>query len=369
MASSSTQKRKRIDNNNDDQRKRARNVNDEDLSEIVNMVRKNKSIGRGHIQITPELVVEIAQMSRQNNVQKNNSKKSTAKRKYNIEDRDIQEIISLIDQNKKNSRTSANAFTVERTHIHRCFGYNEYIYDVAIGANRASTLPDFLNNLREVFSYLINVMKYIASSGTDKARFYISKAPRTAFSTAVLNVSDFNVQMFFDIFERHMQSNAQEVIDNGWSSTISLFIFPNNYLPKSKSKKKKKMARLYKYVGKKGSEFGRGRKHTAKKHGREVRHGVFQITGKSNRCFALALLVGRSFLNKDKRADKLNVDRNTPLDELYTEDEITHVYTQCGLSPQGGVRVDQLHHTYENILSPRCGSRCIFKTSSRYDCL
>ena len=156
-SSSSTQKRKRIDNNNDDQRKRARNVNDEDLSEIVNMVRKNKSIGRGHIQITPELVVEIAQMSRDSNVQKINSKKSTAKRKFNIEDRDIQEIISLIDQNKKN-RTSANAFTVERTHIHRRFGYNEYIYDVAIGANKASTLPDFLNNLREVFSYLINLM-------------------------------------------------------------------------------------------------------------------------------------------------------------------------------------------------------------------
>jgi hypothetical protein len=47
-------------------------------------------------------------------------------------------------------------------------------------------------------------MKYIASSDTDKARFYISNAPRTAFSTAVLNVSDFNVQMFFDIFERHI---------------------------------------------------------------------------------------------------------------------------------------------------------------------
>jgi hypothetical protein len=232
------------------------------------MVRKNKSIGRGHIEITPELV-EIAQMSRDNNVKKNNSKKSTDKRKYNIEDRDIQEIISLIEQNKKN-RTSSNAFTVERTHIHRRFGYNEYISYVAIGANNASTLPDFLNNLREVFNYLINVMKYIASSGTDKARFYISKAPRTAFSTAVLNVSDFNVQMFFDIFERHMQSNAQEVIDAGWSSTISLFIFPNSYLPQSKSKKKKKMARIYKNVGKNGSEFGRGKKHTAKKHGHEV---------------------------------------------------------------------------------------------------
>jgi hypothetical protein len=111
------------------------------------------------------------------------------------------------------------------------------------------------------------------------------------------------------------------------------------------------MARIYKNVGKNGSEFGRGRKHTAQKHGREVRHGVFQITGKSNRCFALALLVGSSFLNKDERADKLNIAHNIPLDELYTEDEITHVYTQCELNP-GGVRVDQLHYAYENVLSP-----------------
>lgn len=72
MASWSTttsEKRKRID---DDQRsnKRVRNINDEDLSEIVNMVRRNKLVGRGHIEITPELIVEIAQMSRENNVQK-----------------------------------------------------------------------------------------------------------------------------------------------------------------------------------------------------------------------------------------------------------------------------------------------------------
>ena len=77
MASSSTttsEKRKRID---DDQRSNKRvinNINDEDLSEIVNMVRRNKLVGRGHIEITPELIVEIAQMSRENNVQKINSK-------------------------------------------------------------------------------------------------------------------------------------------------------------------------------------------------------------------------------------------------------------------------------------------------------
>jgi hypothetical protein len=68
-SSSSTAKRKRASNNNDQRSKRTR-INDEDLQEIVNMVRKNKSIGRGHIEITPQLVVEIAQMSKDNNVQK-----------------------------------------------------------------------------------------------------------------------------------------------------------------------------------------------------------------------------------------------------------------------------------------------------------
>jgi hypothetical protein len=81
-------------------------------------------------------------------------------------------------------------------------------------------------------------MKYIAASATDKARFYISRAPPTAFSTAILNVNDFNTEMFFYIFEHHMQSNAKEVIDNGWSCTVSLYIFPNNCVAREKKTKR-----------------------------------------------------------------------------------------------------------------------------------
>jgi hypothetical protein len=110
-------------------------------------------------------------------------------------------------------------------------------------------------------NYLINVTRYIASSLTDKARFYISRAPRYAFSTAILNVGDFNVNMFFDVFERHMQSNAQEIIDNGWQTTISIFIFPNNYVPRRvRQPSKKKRANMYRYLGKNGSEIGWGKK-------------------------------------------------------------------------------------------------------------
>lgn len=192
-------------------------------------------------------------------------------------------------------------------------------------------------------------MKYIAASATDKARFYISRAPPTAFSTAILNVNDFNTEMFFYIFEHHMQSNAKEVIDNGWSCTVSLYIFPNNCVAREKKKKKVKRSALYKNLGKNGAEFGRGR-ITAKKHGREVRHGVFQITGSTNCCFALALLVGRSFLNKDNNSIKLNNKRDTELVTLYSDEQIADIYNKCNVSI-GGVRVDQLHIFYENYLA------------------
>ena len=93
-----------------------------------------------------------------------------------------------------------------------------------------NSLPELLENFRRVFQYLINIMKYNANSDRDKARFYISKAPKDPFSTAILNVGDFTPQLFFNISERHMQSNAQEVIDNGWQSIVSIYIFPNNYV-------------------------------------------------------------------------------------------------------------------------------------------
>jgi hypothetical protein len=157
--------------------------------------------------------------------------------------------------------------------------------------------------------------------------------------------------MFFDIFEKNMQSNAHEVINNGWTTTVSLYIFPNNYVPRSARASKKRTKRIYKDIGKNGSDVGRGRKNClAQKHGREIRNGVFQIISKSDYCFALAILTGCSFLNKDERYEKLNLNRNISLETLYTDDEITNVYEQSGLS-KGGVRLDQLRDVYEGVLS------------------
>jgi hypothetical protein len=103
-------------------------------------------------------------------------------------------------------------------------------------------------------------MKYYAESDTSKARFYISNAPHTPFSTAILNVSDFTTDMFFNIFERHMQSNAQEIINNGWHTNVSLYIFQNSYTPRQSKKNTKKTPSLYKYFGKASDKAGRGDK-------------------------------------------------------------------------------------------------------------
>jgi hypothetical protein len=148
-----------------------------------------------------------------------------------------------------------------------------------------------------------------------------------------------------------MQSNAEEVINNGWNSNVSLYIFPNTYTPQPRKKNTKTKSFLYKNFGKNGAEAGSGR-IVAKKHGREVRHGVFQIAsaGVKNGCFAVALLVGRSYLQQDTHYTKLGKNRNTDLTKLYTTDKITDVYTRCGMAI-GPVRVDQLHIFYENYLA------------------
>ena len=231
----STQKRKRSD---DSQRNgKRKKIDEKTLRDIVTLVRNNSA---QHFNITPRDIIDIAKMSQTNMEQRRVSAKFPRSH-YNVDKIDIEKLVTLIEAKRK--KLKANTFKIRQQEGHRRFGYNEYVYDVSIGANNTSTLPDFLSNLREVFNYLINIMCHIASSPTDKARFYISKAPKRGFSTAILNVADFNAEMFFDIFERHMQSNAQEILDNGWQSTISLYIFPNRYVPRKKNVRKKKQPR------------------------------------------------------------------------------------------------------------------------------
>jgi hypothetical protein len=68
-------------------------------------------------------------------------------------------------------------------------------------------------------------------------------------------------------------------------------------------------------------------------------------------CFAQALLVGKSFLQKDNRYTILNTNRNADLTTLYTTDEITNVYETAGVRV-GPVRIDQCQLFYEKYLLP-----------------
>ncbi|CAB4013699.1 Hypothetical predicted protein, partial [Paramuricea clavata] len=185
------------------------------------------------------------------NMVKNTKLHRGEKHNYSIEDQDIRELAELVRKHR-NISVPRTAFAIRQICTHQRFGYSEYIFDVNVGSEHVHSLPDFFINLCKVFEYLINAMKYYAESNTSKARFYISNAPHTPFSTAVLNVSD----MFFNIFERHMQSNAQEIINNGWHTTVSLYVFPNTYT----SRRPKKQTKMYKYLGKDNMESGSGKK-------------------------------------------------------------------------------------------------------------
>ncbi|CAB3977264.1 DNA polymerase [Paramuricea clavata] len=279
------------------------------------------------------------------------------KRNYNIEDRDLIELAALV-QERQNVDVPKKDFSAELLRTHQRFGYTEYIFDINVGSANMNSLPDFFINLRSVFDYLINTMLYYAQTKTDKARFYISNAPRTPFSTSILNVSDFTTEMFFNIFEKHMQSNAQEIINNGWNTTVSLYIFPNDYVPRKKKPVKKKKIndnRLYKYFGRNTSESGTGKQNEPVfKYGREARHGVFQIGNSNvrNCCLALALLVGKSYLHNDFNAAKLKRNSHIPLSDIYTDDAITNMYTVSQLPVGAPVCINQLPVVYERYLKP-----------------
>ena len=124
---------------------------------------------------------------------------------------------------------------------------------------------------------------------------------------------------------------------------LLVFTFFPTIMCLCKKKRQKTKACIYKNLGKNLTEAGSGRRHVAQKHGWEIRNGVFQVgSGSGKQCFAMALLVGKSFLQKDKHFSTLDKNRNIDLTKLYTTDKITNVYTTTGL-PVGAVRVDQLH--------------------------
>jgi hypothetical protein len=90
------------------------------------MVRVNND--RTRINITGKLIADIANMARDNELQRIATRQSREKRTFNVEDRDIHEISRIVERNRKDVRIPRNAFSVNHLQTHRRLGYNEYIY-------------------------------------------------------------------------------------------------------------------------------------------------------------------------------------------------------------------------------------------------
>jgi hypothetical protein len=52
----------------------------------------------------------------------------------------------------RNRRVPAQIFNAELVRINKWFNHAEYIYEINVGSNNMSTLPDFLTNMHRVFS-------------------------------------------------------------------------------------------------------------------------------------------------------------------------------------------------------------------------
>ena len=129
-------KRKNENASGGGERKRGK-LNNEDLQKIIDAVRVNNTKTR--IQITPKLIVDIAKMARENELQRIVAKQSREKRSYNVQDRDIREILRIVEENRKNVRIGKSTFSVNQIQTHRRMGYNEYVYNVRIGAGNVTT--------------------------------------------------------------------------------------------------------------------------------------------------------------------------------------------------------------------------------------
>jgi hypothetical protein len=150
------------------------------------------------------------------------------RKRFDLTDDTISEIVRIMKtQNGLNINIPESVFKVELLQTNVCFKNNEVVYRINVNKGTLQSLPDFLENTKKVFQHFINIAKLMSTSGKDKVRFYISKAPWKPFSTALLNVEDLNVDFFYHIFEKHMQNNAEEILNCDWSSVVGVFVFPN----------------------------------------------------------------------------------------------------------------------------------------------
>ena len=150
-----------------------------------------------------------------------------------------------------------------------------------------------------------------------------------------------------------MQSN-KSLTANGWSTEVTIQSGVSKNRKKNKDSKINKK-KEYKYLGNVNKDSG-GVYKEVKKYGRVFRNGVFYvICDKLNQvikhcCFVVSLLAALSFLKKDEKYIKMERNLHKGCDEIYSADEIRHVYQKCEIPCGGGVKTEDLDCVYSNFL-------------------
>lgn len=170
----------------------------------------------------------------------------------------------------------------------------------------------------------------------------------------MINLNDITVKHFLDIFEKHAQSNSTQVLTEGFSTYVAIYVFPSDVpMFSSSNLSRKNRKNMYRFLGKKNDDSGGGRfTKTVMRYGRDLRPGVFEIKcgDLSDVCsFVLSLLVSISFILKDERYLKIQKEFNICLDKLFSCDEVLCIYDATAIA-MGPVRLHQVDVFYKKHL-------------------
>ena len=133
----------------------------------------------------------------------------------------VREIVSILESRRRGVRVSVpevndSLFSITYEGTTRRFEDDEAFFNVTVQHRGLRSLPDFLNNLRSLFTYFINVAKSLTRKGSDVVRFLFTRAPTHTWSLSLSPIEEFNVNMFKDVFKNHLQSGASEVLNKDW---------------------------------------------------------------------------------------------------------------------------------------------------------
>ena len=306
------------------------------------------------------------------------------KEKINLKKSEIDELVSLYSKKKedlpslyrarklkKSSSSIQNNFVIgeKKETYNKRMKLREKTFHLSVGRDTSASFIAFIQSLTIIINYILNVARVMVESEDDYVRFIFSHAPARYFSTAVLPLKEFNVKYFLNVFEKNMQSN-KNLTAKGWETLVTIQTFPSGYTTNNKKlANKSRKKNYYKQLGNLNDDAG-GVGGIVKKYGRSFRNGVFQVicpklnSVVKNCCFVVSLLIGLSFLNEDEECKKMKRAPHKGCDDLYTPDQIRHVYQAAGI-PSGSVKTSDIPLFYSNFLAEQGVDLVVF--SQNYD--